>query len=177
MAVCPACSTRRATAKKVPGGFRVTGTWHYNSAGWHAQWAVLGMPIVNDAGETIDQGLALIPMTDLERVDTWFVAGMKSSGSICLKANDAFIPDHRILSMPPRDRRRLSDGDARPGGLLSIGVRSDPFDHPGGTASRPRPRGTGIRPAKGRIAHDRLYLLREADIIGRASSSRSRKRR
>jgi alkylation response protein AidB-like acyl-CoA dehydrogenase len=95
-----------ATAKKVAGGFRITGTWHYNSGGWHAQWAVLGMPIVNDAGEPIDQGLALIPMSDLERVDTWFVAGMRSSGSICLKANDVFIPDHRILSVP-----RAIEGD------------------------------------------------------------------
>jgi alkylation response protein AidB-like acyl-CoA dehydrogenase len=89
-----------ATATKVPGGFRVTGTWHYNSGGWHAQWAVLGMPIVDDAGATIDQGLALIPMADLERVDTWFVAGMRSSGSICLKSNEAFVPDHRVLSVP-----------------------------------------------------------------------------
>lgn len=89
-----------ATSKKVDGGFRITGTWHYNSGGWHAQWAVLGMPVVNDAGETLDQGLALIPMADLERVDTWFVAGMKSSGSICLKAHDIFIPHHRIFSVP-----------------------------------------------------------------------------
>jgi alkylation response protein AidB-like acyl-CoA dehydrogenase len=90
-----------ATVKKEPGGYRiVSGEWHYNSGGWHAQWAVLGLPIVNDAGETIDQGLAMIPVSDLERVDTWFVAGMKSSGSICLRAKDVFIPDHRILSVP-----------------------------------------------------------------------------
>jgi alkylation response protein AidB-like acyl-CoA dehydrogenase len=95
-----------ATAKKVAGGFRITGTWHYNSGGWHAQWAVLGMPIVNEAGAPIDQGLALIPMSDLERVDTWFVAGMRSSGSICLKASDVFIPDYRILSVP-----RAIEGD------------------------------------------------------------------
>ncbi len=95
-----------ATAKKVDGGFRITGTWHYNSGGWHAQWAVLGMPVVDDAGQSVDQGLALIPMTDLERVDTWFVAGMKSSGSICLKAHDIFIPQHRIFSVP-----RAIEGD------------------------------------------------------------------
>src|SRR6202161_2577326 len=58
-----------ATVEKEPGGYRVvTGEWHYNSGGWHAQWAVLGLPIVNDAGEAIDQGLAVIPMSDLERV-------------------------------------------------------------------------------------------------------------
>lgn len=95
-----------ATAIKVNGGFRISGTWYYNSGGWHADWAVLGMPVVNQAGETIDQGLALIPMTDLERVDTWFVAGMKSSGSICLKAKDAFVPDYRIFSVP-----RAIEGD------------------------------------------------------------------
>jgi alkylation response protein AidB-like acyl-CoA dehydrogenase len=95
-----------ATTKKVDGGYRISGTWHYNSGGWHAQWAVLGMPIVDDAGAAIDQGLALIPMADLERVDTWFVAGMKSTGSICLKAHDIFIPDYRILSVP-----RAIEGD------------------------------------------------------------------
>ena len=87
--------------KKETGGYRiVSGTWHYNSGGWHAQWAVLGLPIVNDAGETIDQGLAMIPMADLAREDTWFVAGMKATGSIALPAKDVFIPDHRILSVP-----------------------------------------------------------------------------
>ena len=95
-----------ATATKVEGGFRVSGTWHYNSGGWHAHWAVLGMPIVNSVGEAIDQGLALLPMADLERVDTWFVAGMKSTGSICLKAKDAFVPDYRVLSVP-----RAIEGD------------------------------------------------------------------
>jgi alkylation response protein AidB-like acyl-CoA dehydrogenase len=95
-----------ATAAKIAGGYRVTGKWYYNSGGWHAQWAVLGIPIVNESGETIDQGLALIPIDDLEREDTWFVAGMKASGSICLVAKDIFIPDHRVLSVP-----RAIEGD------------------------------------------------------------------
>jgi len=90
-----------ATVKKVAGGYRVvSGTWHYNSGGWHAQWAVLGLPIVNEAGEAIDQGLALIPMSDLQREDTWFVAGMRATGSICLKAKDVLVPDYRVLSVP-----------------------------------------------------------------------------
>ena len=86
-----------ATAKKVDDGFVITGEWHYNSGGWHARWAVLGMPIVNELGATIDQGLALIPMSDLERVDTRFVAGMRSSGSICLKARNVFIRTTHIV--------------------------------------------------------------------------------
>lgn len=87
-------------AVKVDGGFRVTGRWFYNSGSWHASWAVLGIPITDDAGEAIDQGLALVPYADLELEDTWFVAGMKSTGSNCLIATDVFVPQHRIVSVP-----------------------------------------------------------------------------
>ncbi|MEN0134642.1 MAG: oxidoreductase [Rhodococcus sp. (in: high G+C Gram-positive bacteria)] len=87
-------------AVKVDGGFRVTGRWYYNSGSWHASWAVLGIPITNADGEVIDQGLALIPRADLGFEETWFVAGMKSSGSNCLIADDVFVPEHRILPVP-----------------------------------------------------------------------------
>jgi alkylation response protein AidB-like acyl-CoA dehydrogenase len=83
---------------KVDGGFRVTGRWFYNSGSWHSSWAILGFPIVNADGEMIDQGLALIPFTDLAIEETWFVAGMSSTGSNCLIAADVFVPEHRIMS-------------------------------------------------------------------------------
>jgi len=86
---------------KVDGGFRVTGKWFWNSGSWHADWAVLGIPIVDDAGDPVDQGLALIPRSDLDLKETWFVAGMRSSGSNCLIANDVFVPGHRLMSVPP----------------------------------------------------------------------------
>lgn len=90
-----------AESVKVDGGFRVTGRWFWNSGSWHADWAVLGIPVVNDQGEPVDQGLALIPRSDLDLKETWFVAGMKSSGSNCLIAEDVFVPEHRIISVPP----------------------------------------------------------------------------
>jgi alkylation response protein AidB-like acyl-CoA dehydrogenase len=83
---------------KVDGGFRVTGRWFYNSGSWHSSWAILGFPIVNADGEMIDQGLALIPFADLSIEETWFVAGMSSTGSNCLIAADVFVPEHRIMS-------------------------------------------------------------------------------
>jgi alkylation response protein AidB-like acyl-CoA dehydrogenase len=88
-------------SRKVDGGHLVTGRWFWNSGSWHAHWAVLGLPITDDAGQVVDQGLALIPRSDLELEETWFVAGMKSTGSNCLIAEDVFVPDHRIMSMPP----------------------------------------------------------------------------
>jgi alkylation response protein AidB-like acyl-CoA dehydrogenase len=90
-----------AESVRVEGGWRVTGRWYYNSGSWHASWAVLGIPITNEAGEVVDQGLALIPVSDMTVEDTWFVAGMKSSGSNCLVAEDVFVPEHRLLLVPP----------------------------------------------------------------------------
>jgi alkylation response protein AidB-like acyl-CoA dehydrogenase len=90
-----------AETRKVDGGHVVTGRWFWNSGSWHATWAVLGIPITDSSGETVDQGLALIPRSELDLEETWFVAGMKSTGSNCLIAKDVFVPDHRIVSVPP----------------------------------------------------------------------------
>jgi alkylation response protein AidB-like acyl-CoA dehydrogenase len=90
-----------AETTTVDGGYRVTGRWYYNSGSWHADWAGVGIPITDANGEVVDQGMALIPRTDLELEDTWFVAGMRSSGSNCLIANDVFVPAHRVMSVPP----------------------------------------------------------------------------
>jgi alkylation response protein AidB-like acyl-CoA dehydrogenase len=90
-----------ATAVRVDGGWRITGKWFYNSGSWHATWAGLGFPVTDDAGEVVNQGLALIPRSDLGLEDTWFVAGMRSSGSNCLVAEDVFVPEHRVMVVPP----------------------------------------------------------------------------
>ena len=89
-----------STSRKVTGGFMVSGKWFWNSGSWMADWATLGIPIVDEAGEAIDQGLALIPSSDMRIEDTWFVAGMCGTASNCLIAEDVFVPDHRILSVP-----------------------------------------------------------------------------
>ncbi|WP_328611302.1 acyl-CoA dehydrogenase family protein [Amycolatopsis sp. NBC_00345] len=89
-----------AQTVKVPGGWRVTGKWFYNSGSWHATWAVLGIPVTDETGAVIDQGAALIPRHEMDLVDTWFVAGMRSSGSNCLIADDVFVPEHRVMRMP-----------------------------------------------------------------------------
>lgn len=88
-------------SKKVDGGFLVTGKWYYNSGSWHADWAVLSMPVTNPAGEVVDMAMALVPRADLDLEDTWFVAGMRASGSNCLVAREAFVPAHRIMSVGP----------------------------------------------------------------------------
>lgn len=93
--------TPSSTATRVEGGYRVTGSWGYNSGSPLSDWALLGFPIPDEAGEIVSQGLAYIPRSDYEVQDTWFVAGMKASASNTIVATDVFVPDHRVFDVPP----------------------------------------------------------------------------
>jgi alkylation response protein AidB-like acyl-CoA dehydrogenase len=89
-----------STARRVDGGLLVTGKWPFASGCLHASWAGVGVPVVDEAGEQIDVGWGLVPMSELTIEDTWFTAGMRGTGSNTLVAEDVFVPDHRILSFP-----------------------------------------------------------------------------
>lgn len=89
-----------AEATRVDGGYRLTGSWGWASGCLHAQWAVVGFPVPDERGEIVDQGLALVPMSDLSIEDTWFVAGMRGTGSNTLVGRDISVPDHRVISVP-----------------------------------------------------------------------------
>ncbi|NMO03660.1 oxidoreductase [Gordonia sp. TBRC 11910] len=85
---------------KVDGGFRISGRWYYNSGSLHADWSVLSIPVTDDAGAVVDQAMALVPRRELDLEETWFVAGMRASGSNCLIADGVFVPEHRLMSVP-----------------------------------------------------------------------------
>ena len=87
-------------ASRVDGGYRVTGKWGWASGCLHAQWGLVGLPVPDESGEIVDQGLAAIPMSELTIEDTWFVAGMRGTGSNTLVARNVFVPEHRVISLP-----------------------------------------------------------------------------
>jgi alkylation response protein AidB-like acyl-CoA dehydrogenase len=67
-------------AVAVDGGWRVTGRWPWASGSMHAQWAACGIHMKDDAGERATPAV-LMPMTAPTIEDTWFMAGMKGTGS------------------------------------------------------------------------------------------------
>ena len=85
-------------ARKVAGGYRLSGTWHYASGVWHADWSSVGLLVEDDQGQVLDYGMALVPRSDYEIEDVWHVTGLKGSGSNCIVIRDAFVPEHRVSS-------------------------------------------------------------------------------
>jgi 3-hydroxy-9,10-secoandrosta-1,3,5(10)-triene-9,17-dione monooxygenase len=88
------------TAVEEAGGWRVTGRWPWASGCLHAQWAGCGIHMNDARGETTNFGLSLMPMTELRIEDTWFMAGMKGTGSNTIVAEHVFVPEHRFLPYP-----------------------------------------------------------------------------
>jgi alkylation response protein AidB-like acyl-CoA dehydrogenase len=88
-----------SVAEKVDGGYRVTGRWGYGTGSHHADWSLLGMPLVDDQGEMVDAAMALIPTSDLQIEETWFVAGMRGTGSDTQVATNVFVPEHRVFPL------------------------------------------------------------------------------
>ncbi|WP_244291996.1 acyl-CoA dehydrogenase family protein [Streptomyces wuyuanensis] len=86
--------------ERVPGGWRVTGRWSYNSGAPYATWAAVGALLQNADGAVEDQALVLIPASELTIQDTWFTGGMRATAGNTLIGHNVFVPEHRVLSVP-----------------------------------------------------------------------------
>lgn len=86
--------TPRARAERVDGGWRLTGEWFPASGCLHATWALLGFPVGAE-----NQGVALVPLSELQIKDTWFTTGMRATGSNLMVGEDVFVPDERVLNV------------------------------------------------------------------------------
>ena len=83
----------KSTCVPVAGGYRLSGQWEFSSGCDAASWVMLGLPGVGE------RCWGLVPRDDFEIVDTWFVSGLKGSGSKDIAVKDAFVPHHRILEV------------------------------------------------------------------------------
>jgi 3-hydroxy-9,10-secoandrosta-1,3,5(10)-triene-9,17-dione monooxygenase len=102
----------RGKARKVEGGYVLSGQWPFASGVDHGWWTMLGALIVDDSGREIglegtlygrpklNARLCLLPMSDVVNFGDWRAAGLAGTGSHTLAAKDVFVPEHRTLSIP-----------------------------------------------------------------------------
>jgi alkylation response protein AidB-like acyl-CoA dehydrogenase len=93
-----ACFAPTGTAVPVAGGYVLTGQWSFASGCDHASWVYLGGFITAPgAAEAPEGAFFLVPIGDVEIIDTWFVNGLAGTGSKDIAAHDVFVPAHRVL--------------------------------------------------------------------------------
>ncbi|MEM7016464.1 MAG: acyl-CoA dehydrogenase family protein [Pseudomonadota bacterium] len=96
------CSSTAAVgrADKVEGGFRVSGQWQFVS-GCHNSQLFGATVLLYENGERIPDTTrvyALVKKPEFEIVDTWYVGGLRGSGSHDIKLDDVFVPDAHIVA-------------------------------------------------------------------------------
>lgn len=93
-------SPRKAVVRKVEGGYLIEeGLWGFNSGVYHATWDMLGIPLVDESGKVVDQGVALIPIEDVKILNDWNVIGISGSGSSSVSVTNVFVPQARTASV------------------------------------------------------------------------------
>ncbi len=102
----------RGQAVPVDGGFRLSGRWQFGSGIRHADWVVSGAR-VGDADAPTAFRMFVVPRSQVEIHDNWYVSGLKGTGSCDYSLNDVFVPES--FSFEAMD---LFQGRARRGGPL-----------------------------------------------------------
>ena len=82
----------RAHAAKVPGGWRVTGTWLFASGSRHSTWLGGHVPDSLPDGTTVERSM-LFPRAEAKIDDVWQVVGLRGTGSDTYSVEDLFVPD------------------------------------------------------------------------------------
>ena len=87
------------TCERAPGGYRVTGEWHYASGCDHADWGLMGVffPSEEDGGKPIP-GFVIVPNSEFTIDDTWHTMGLAATGSRSFVCDDVFVPEHRRIT-------------------------------------------------------------------------------
>ena len=86
-------------AERHDGGTTVSGDWPYSSGSSHADWALIGFPLLDDDGSQTDNMIGLVETSGIPVRDTWHVAGMAGTGSNTYEIRDIFIPDEETTTL------------------------------------------------------------------------------
>src|SRR6516165_5437151 len=93
-AVASSSLAPREAARRVPGGWRLSGRYPFSSGCDYAQWAIIGT-FLGEKGDPRGIAYLLVPLVEAEIVDDWQVLGLLGTGSKTLVLRDVFVPEHR----------------------------------------------------------------------------------
>ncbi|GAB3617754.1 acyl-CoA dehydrogenase family protein [Okibacterium endophyticum] len=96
-AIIAGSSKPSTDVERVDGGWVVSGTWPSLSTVPYSDWVGLFFLSGTEDGGKRRLLEGLVPTAEVEIVNTWFVAGMRATGSESVVANQVFIPEHRVM--------------------------------------------------------------------------------
>lgn len=95
--LAPAPLAPNGRGEPVDGGVRLSGRWSWATGVLHGNWIFVGA--LCGPEEARLPMLCLLPIDEVEVIDTWQTDGMRATGSNDVVISDAFVPEHRMLSV------------------------------------------------------------------------------
>jgi len=89
----------RGRAKKVDGGYRLTGRWPFSSGVDAAAWNLVGAIAQDEESGAAEPRIFLLSAKNYTVIDTWQVIGLAGTGSKDVAVDDVYVPEHRTLAV------------------------------------------------------------------------------
>jgi len=109
-------------AKKVEGGYVISGRWPFSSGVDPSQWNMLAGLAYLDENAPPEQRVFLLERSQYKVLDTWRAGGLRGTGSNDVEAKDQFVPEHRTLAVADTKGGPTPGSAANPGPLFQMPV-------------------------------------------------------
>jgi 3-hydroxy-9,10-secoandrosta-1,3,5(10)-triene-9,17-dione monooxygenase len=103
-------------ARKVEGGYRLSGRWPFSSGVDPSAWNMIAAVVPDEQTGASEYRVFLLPASDYTVIDTWYVSGLAGTGSKDVTANDVFVPEYRTLGVD------AGKGGKHPGSAVNPGL-------------------------------------------------------
>ena len=99
-------------ARRVDGGYQVSGRWAWGSGVEHADWVMVPVFCQGDGPPVIR---AVVPVSEATLHDNWYTLGMRGTGSCDYELGEVFVPDGFAVDA-------FTDRPPRGGALMRLGL-------------------------------------------------------
>jgi 3-hydroxy-9,10-secoandrosta-1,3,5(10)-triene-9,17-dione monooxygenase len=96
--ISSALAFARGRARRVEGGYRLSGRWSFSSGIDPSTWNIFGAVVSDEETGQSEPRMFLVPASDYKIIDTWQVVGLIGTGSKDVEVSDVFVPAYRTLS-------------------------------------------------------------------------------
>jgi 3-hydroxy-9,10-secoandrosta-1,3,5(10)-triene-9,17-dione monooxygenase len=112
-------------ARKVEGGYRLSGSWPFSSGVDSSEWNMLASVVSSDdEADGIEYRLFLLPKNDYRIVDTWHSSGLRGTGSNDVEVDDAFVAESMTVAVSDLTGGPTPGSAANPNALYALPVFS-----------------------------------------------------
>jgi 3-hydroxy-9,10-secoandrosta-1,3,5(10)-triene-9,17-dione monooxygenase len=103
-------------AKKVEGGYVISGRWPFSSGVDPSDWNMLAGLARLDDNAPPEQRIFILHKSQYKVHDTWYAGGLRGTGSKDVEVKEQFVPDHRTLAVAD------TKGGPTPGSAVNRGA-------------------------------------------------------